>query len=206
MSTCYIYSFVLRPPTAFRPLSVLRLSAFPLPRFSSGSTIPSEQTRAHSFFLAFPFSSLTQLNLRSFLLLPGCRALQCRPFVTLSVPLDYVFFSRARLLPLPDPFILLPGFPLSPSAFRHFSLFLYLFPERSSTSTFLLLSPFHSCSLFFGRIGLFSFSFSCRRSPSVFWRLSSLSSRHSFSSSLVFILTFNDNRNYVVHRVSLRGN
>lgn len=85
--------------------------------------------------------------------LPGCRALRCRPFAILSVPLDYVFFSRASFLFL----ILLsfsPCLPLSPPAFRHFSLFLYLFPERSSTSdTFLFL--FHSYSLFFGRIGLF---------------------------------------------------
>lgn len=63
----------------------------------------------------------------------------------------------ARLLPLPDPFILLPGLPLSPSAFRHFSLFLYLFPSDPPppTPSSLFLPLFHSCSLFFGWIGLF---------------------------------------------------
>lgn len=97
---------------------------FSSPRFSSSSTTSSEHARACSFFSLFrpplsprpnpPFSTLRPACQ------PGCRALRCRPFVTLSVLLDYVFFSRASflfliLLSLSPVFLFLP---------RRFAIFL----------------------------------------------------------------------------------
>lgn len=162
MSFCYIP----RPPspTAF-PLSALRLSAFPLRVFPAAPP-PLQSTRARVlFFLAFPPSSLAQANPPFFCsppaCLPGCRALRCRPFVTLFVLLNYVFFSHASFLFL----ILLSFSPVFLFLPRRFAIFLcfcifsraILHPRHPPLALSLSLSrsPFHSCSLFFGRIGLF---------------------------------------------------
>lgn len=92
----------------------LRLLAFPLRVFPT----PLQRARARSlFFLLFPRSLPPSL-------LP--RSLLCRPFVGLSILLDYVFFSRVSFLFL-IPLSFSPVHPLSLLAFRHFSLFLYLF-------------------------------------------------------------------------------
>lgn len=119
------------------PLSALRLSSFSSPRFSSTSTTSSEHARSRAPVLFFPrFSallSLAQPNPPSLPSLPACLPAwlprsPMSPFCYSFCPARLRVFL-ARLLPLPDPFILLPGLPLSPSAFRHFSLFLYLFPS-----------------------------------------------------------------------------
>lgn len=108
------------------------------------------RARAHSFFSLFrpPLhpTSASSLPPRS----------PMSPFCYSFCPARLRVFL-ARLLPLPDPFILLPGLSLSPSAFRHFSLFLYLFPSDPPPPTLspFSLFPFHSCSLFSGWIGLF---------------------------------------------------
>lgn len=152
MSFCYIS----RPPspTALPFFPALRLSVFPLRVFPAAPP-PLQRTRARVllfFFFAFPPSSLAQPNPPLPFRPPRPRLPAWLPRSPMS-PFCYSFCPArlrvflARLLPLPDPFILLPGLPLSPSAFRHFSLFLYLFPERSSTSdTFLFPSLFLSFS------------------------------------------------------------
>lgn len=111
-----------------------------------------QQLRALPLFFSF---SRAFLSPNSFSLLP--RSLVCRPFVSLSIPLDYVFFSRISFLFL-IPLSFFPQFtPLSPDVSPFFSVFVS-FLERSSTSATLSLFLPHFCSLFFGRIGL-SFSF-----------------------------------------------
>lgn len=117
------------------PLSALRLSSFSSPRFSSTSTTSSEHARSRAPVLFFPrFSALLSLAQPKPPSLPSLPA--CLPAWLPRSPMSPFCYSfcparlrvfLARLLPLPDPFILLPGLPLSPSAFRHFSLFLYLF-------------------------------------------------------------------------------
>lgn len=137
---------------------------FSSPRFSSSSTTSSEYARTRALFSRFS-TLLPRSTQPSLLLLPACLPAwlprsPMSPFCYSFCPAQLRVFL-ARLLPLPDPFILLPGLSLSPSAFRHFSLFLYLFPSDPppptppSHSFSLSRSPFHSCSLFFGRIGLF---------------------------------------------------
>lgn len=140
-----------RPPVVSRPSSL----GFSSPRFSSGSTTSSAHPRARAPFF-FRFSALLSRPTQPSSSLPPAPPLLSLPAWLPRSPMSPFCYSfcparlrvfLARLLPLPDPFILLPGLPLSPSAFRHFSLFLYLFPERSSTSdTFLFPSLFLSFS------------------------------------------------------------
>lgn len=205
VSFCYVPC----PPSPAFPLSALRLSAFPLRVFPAASPPFRELARARTFLHRFSASSLSpNPPFPPFPPFPPwLPRSSMSPFCYSFCPARLRVFL-ARLLPLPDPFILLPqssSFSLGVSPF--FSVFVS-FPEQSSTSdTFLFL--FHSYSLFFGRTGLFflfpvaSLSLSLSLPPRF---PAPLSSRRGFSGSLVFILTFNDNGNYVAYRVSLRGN
>lgn len=153
MSFCYIS----RPPspTALPLFPALRLSVFPLRVFPAAPP-PLQRTRARVLLFFFRFSALLSRPTQPSSSLPPAPPLLSLPAWLPRSPMSPFCYSfcparlrvfLARLLPLPDPFILLPGLPLSPSAFRHFSLFLYLFPERSSTSdTFLFPSLFLSFS------------------------------------------------------------
>lgn len=145
MSFCYTSS-----STAF-PLLAHRLTAFLLRVFPT-SLPPLQSMLASARALFFSRFSTPQLNLLPSSLLTCLPRSPMSPFCYSFCPARLRVFL-ARLLPLPDPFILLPGLPLSPSAFRHFSLFLYLFPSDPPPPT---LSPFpFSLSLFL----FFSLSF-----------------------------------------------
>lgn len=95
-------------------MSALRLSAFPLRVFPP---TPSPLQRARTFPLFFHFPALSS-SPNSFSFLP--RSLVCRPFVSLSILLDYVFFSRVSFLFL----IPLSFSPVHPSLPRRFAIFL----------------------------------------------------------------------------------
>lgn len=209
----------LTPPVD-RP-EMLRLSASPLRVFP---TVPHlSHRRASLFSLVLPPTPLVRLPLQSqppsfpFAIL---MSLFCWPFCPARIR---VFL--ARHLPLPDPFILPPpSYPdpttfRSPTVFRHFSLFLYPFPRGPpppsvlsppSLSFGLSFSSFILALCFFAKLAR-SFSFPsslpylCPLSLSPVLRLSLSSLTRVFPLSSVFILTFNDNGNYVVYRVHAWG-
>lgn len=180
MSFCYILVLRHRPLSRCFPLSSLGFSS---PRFSNSSTTSSERARA-LFFLAFPPFSLPTL-------LPPC-LLAClalprspmSPFCYSFCPARLRVFL-ARLLPLPDPFILLPGLPLSPSAFRHFSLFLYLFPSDPPPPTPSSFSFPFTLALCFPAGLACSFPFLSPLSPSFLAPLFSILSTRFFRFSCI---------------------